>query len=124
MTTAGKKAFRDLGDGTYANVVANSTTRASVTASVTAQNSFTDPLPLSAGDKASVSVSGTFNTLVTLQRRFGAGAWADIPNPDGSFGFAGPTQQTYEADESCELRLGVKTGDFTSGTVECRLGKG
>jgi gamma-glutamyltranspeptidase len=95
-----------------------------VKSSLNAQNTFTKPLALRSRERASVSVSGVFDALVTLQRRFGSGAWRDVQNPDSSVGFTTPTEMTYEADESCEMQLGIKTGNYVSGTAVCRLGKG
>jgi hypothetical protein len=96
----------------------------SIKSNLSAPNTFTEPLALRSHEQASVSVAGTFSALVVLQRRFGSGAWQAVPSPDGTTGWSAPTEQTYEADESCSIRLGIPTGGFTNGTAVCRLGKG
>lgn len=93
-------------------------------AEITAQNSFTGWMPLQAGERASVSITGTWAATVVLQRRLPDGTVADVPNPDDTVGWTANTQKSYEADERQDIRLGVKTGDFTSGTVVARIGKG
>lgn len=96
-----------------------------VLASITAENMFTEPLELDSGNLASLSLSGTYVATAVLQRQLpGQVGWNDVPNPDDSVGWSDNTEKTYKADERCLLRLGVKTGDYTSGTVEARLGKG
>ena len=85
------------------------------TAAITAQNTFTDPLSLTS--KAfNLSVSGTFVATVSLQRSHDGGAnWHDVvqlTEPDELGGFE-PVGSLY--------RVGVKTGDFTSGTINVRL---
>lgn len=95
--------------------------RRSVSAAVTAQNSFTDPLPVEAGARVSVSVSGTFTATVSLQRLLDGANWRTVAFEDA---ITAPIELTYVADEGCHLRLGVATGDFSDGSVTCRLGKG
>lgn len=89
-----------------------------VSASVAAQNTFTNLLTVSKNELISVSISGTFSATVSLQRSFDGGTtWFDV------FQSTTPAQKTYQADETCKIRLGVKTGDYTSGTAVCRLGQ-
>lgn len=88
-----------------------------VSASVTAQNSFTDLVQMDAKQKAAISISGTFSATVTVQRRLDGTNWRDVQN------FSSPTEQTYEAECGQELRVGVKTGNFTSGTVTIIISK-
>lgn len=85
--------------------------------SVTAENVFTDILPVRTKLRVSVSVSGTFVATVTLQRRLDGANWRDVES------WSSEIETTYVVDEPSELRLGVKTGDFTSGTAVCRIGK-
>lgn len=99
-------------------------TRESVTASVDEADAFTAPLLVEPGARVSVSISGTFTATVTLQRRFDGENWRDVPDAEGNAGWSEATEQSYVADEGCELRLGVKTGDYSDGTAVCRLGKG
>lgn len=91
---------------------------------ITTENMFTDPLTCAAGDKVSVSISGVFDATVVVQRMLNTQIWRDVPSADNTVGFTGPTEQTYEADEACFLRAGIRLGDFTSGVATCRLGKG
>lgn len=93
-----------------------------VNKSITAQNIFTDPLSISSGGRASISnIAGT-STTTTLQRRFHEAevmsAWFDVES------WSVDTETSYVADETQEIRLGVKTGDYGSGTTTVRLGIG
>ena len=89
-----------------------------ISASISTQNTFTGALSVPAEARTSVSVSGTFVATVTLQRRLDGANWRDVQT------WTGEMEVTYVADESQDLRLGVKTGDYTSGTVTARLGVG
>jgi hypothetical protein len=96
-----------------------------VTKSITAQNTFSDPIttftpqahdPITRGF-INLSLSGTWAATVFLQRSFDRGAtWLDV---------ASYTANTERAIEDYEpnvfYRAGVKTGGFTSGTVVVRL---
>ena len=98
-----------------------------VSASVAAQNTFTDPLQMDAGETASISFinASSFVGTIMLQRKFsGQTTWQDVPDPDGTFGWTTATEQSYTADEKCDIRLGCKTAGYTSGTATVRLGKG
>ncbi len=91
-----------------------------VTASIAAQNTFTDWLVMRAREIASVSVSGSFaGTTVTLQRTFDGGT-----TPLDVATFTSAAEDAYEGDETCKIRLGVKTGNYSAGPAVCRLGKG
>ena len=87
------------------------------TASITAQNTFTEPVQLDARKKAAISISGTFTATVVVQRRLNGSNWRDVQS------FTGETEQSYEADVGQEIRVGVKTGGFTSGTVVALISK-
>lgn len=91
------------------------------TSDIVAQDNFTEPLNLDPGERGSISVSNTFVATVTLQRRFYTKegpptSWVDV------LSWTGPVETTAVADEHQEIRLGVKSGDFTSGTVTARIG--
>jgi hypothetical protein len=64
-----------------------------------------------------LSIGGTFTATVTLQRSFDDGAtWNDVE------AFTDPTQKTVEyPNRGVKLRLGVKSGEYTSGAIELRL---
>jgi hypothetical protein len=81
-----------------------------------AQNIFSPALPVPSKTAVSVSVSGTFVGTVTLQRRFDGGAWHDHST------WTAIAETTYDVDEGGELRIGIKTGGYTSGTAVCRIG--
>lgn len=96
-----------------------------VSADIAAQNTFTDPISLEAGETTSISISGTWAGTVVPQRRLpGQSSYNDVPNADGTIGFTANTEKSYFADERCDFRLGIKTGAYTSGIAVCRLGKG
>jgi hypothetical protein len=86
--------------------------------SITAENQFTDAVAHSSseGDIA-LSISGTFVATVTLQRSLDQGeTWTDDDNT-----YTAPTEQNIPPTEGALYQAGVKTGDFTSGTVEVKL---
>lgn len=84
---------------------------------------FTDPLSIPAltdpqkKTSFNLSVSETFEATITVQRRFDEGTWLDVETFTEPGEFIGD-----EIESNVEYRAGVKTGDFTSGTVELRLG--
>lgn len=90
--------------------------------SITAQNTWTEALDVKPDEKVSISVSGIAGgTIVTVQRRVDGTNWRDIVT-NGRF--TADDEKTYYADESCDVRIGVKTGEFGSGTAVVRLGRG
>lgn len=96
-------------------------------ATITAENQFTDPISLKAGESVSISIiMGTLAATVMLQRKLpGQSTWQDVPLADGTtFGWTAANEQSYVADERQDVRLGVKTGGFTSGSGTVRIGKG
>ena len=86
-------------------------------ASIIAQNTFTDPAFFH-GDFA-LRLRGTWTATVTIQRSDDAGTTFDDVEQF-------TTNVLRIVDEPARgggvYRLGVKTGDFGSGTVEVRLG--
>lgn len=89
-----------------------------VSASVTAQNNFTDGVTIFGG--ASLVITGTWVATVTLQRSPDAGAtWVDdTDNAGNAISFtANQRFQFTEYSNDIQYRAGVKTGGFTSGTV-------
>lgn len=84
---------------------------------VTAENTFSDGLYTEGA--FNLSISGTFVATVTVQRSFDQGStWRDVDT------FTAPIE-TYGNDPEPVVvyRAGVKTGDFTSGTVNIRIGR-
>lgn len=91
-------------------------------AAIEAQNTFTTAMQVvrSNGNgcrEFTISIWGTFSATVTVQRSFDGGTtWLDVAQytvPVEDFG-SEPTDALY--------RIGVKTGEYTSGTVNVRIG--
>ena len=91
---------------------------ANQSASITAQNTFTTAMTVLTEERISISVSGTFVGTVTLQRQMDATNWRDVET------WTTEIERTYLSDEKQKVRIGIKTGDFTSGTAVVRLGTG
>lgn len=88
-----------------------------VTKDITAQNTFSDGLYIEEG--FNLSISGTFVATVTVQRSFDQGStWRDVDT------FTAPIETAgFDPEPVVVYRAGVKTGDFTSGTVSIRIGR-
>lgn len=93
-----------------------------VSASVTAQNVFTDSIRVTGVDASrgiSVSITNTWTATVTLQRSFDDGvSWIDVTT------YTTNTTTTYDDgldNQEILYRIGVKTGDFTIGQVDLTL---
>lgn len=94
-----------------------------VTATITAQNSFTNEIRVSgvgAQRSFTVQISGTFVATVVLQYSLGvSGTWVDDAT---SWTAAATVVHTDTFDNQVVYyRLGVKTGGFTSGTITATL---
>lgn len=79
---------------------------------ITAENQFTDTIKTGRGGPAIVSVIGTFSATVTIMvRPNGATNWIEVQT------ITTPEYWT-ESDPllDAELKAGVKTGDYTSGS--------
>jgi len=84
-----------------------------VTSSLSAEDTFTDPLNLVG--YFNLSISGTFVATITVQRSFDKINWFDVDtfiSPIETYGFD-PSQLYY--------RAGIKTGAYTSGTAVVSL---
>ena len=92
--------------------------RAKQEADLTAENTFNTAVQIDVGERFTVSLSGTFVATITLQRRLDGTNWRDVES------YTVPTEKDGLAAEGQEVRLGIKTGDFTSGTAKVRIGKG
>ena len=84
------------------------------TKTIGAQNTFTDAV-LTEG-YFNLSVSGTFVATVTIQRSWDATTWYDVDT------YTAPTQEVGFDPEFTYYRAGVKTGEYTSGSVVIRFG--
>jgi len=91
-----------------------------VTAALTAQNTFTDWIYST--KEFNLSISGTFVGTITVQRAFDtADADNDARDVDE---FTAPIE-TYGFEPSgvALYRAGFKTGEYTSGTANIRIGR-
>lgn len=85
------------------------------TASITSANSFSTGVKIFG--PFNVSISGTFVATVTVQRSFDDGAtWVDVEEFT-----AGAQKRGDEGERDVKYRAGVKTGNYTSGTVAIRI---
>jgi hypothetical protein len=93
-----------------------------VSADVVAENNFTDAITVTGVGTArsfTLSITNVWVATVELQRSFDGGAtWIDVA------GYTANIATTYSDgldNQSVQYRIGVKTGDFTSGTVSLTL---
>ena len=94
-----------------------------VSDNIATEDTFTDPIMVTGTGQARVFgivISGTFSATVTVQYSVGApGNWIDLATT-----YTGATSTTYDDDQDNQViyyRIGVKTGDYTSGTVVASL---
>ena len=86
-----------------------------VSASLTAQNTFTAPLKV-LGD-ANVWISGPWTGTLTLQASYDAGGtWLDVQTYT-----ANGIDILYEPEVGVCCRIGFKTGQYTYGTAVVRI---
>lgn len=89
--------------------------RQKVTASIAAQNTFSDPVGLLG--EFNFSLSGTWVGTVHLQRSFDSGVtWLDVASYTANIETRG-----YESEFGVQYRAGIKTGNYTSGTAVVRV---
>jgi hypothetical protein len=89
-----------------------------VETSFSAENTFSDPIRVTGvgvSRSFAILISGTFTATVTLQRSVGElGSWEDVTT------YTAGTSTSYNDaldNQIIYFRLGVKTGDFTSGSA-------
>lgn len=118
--TSSKAFFRSGHAGALFRIQSTGQT---VTASITAEDTFTDPIRVAGvGTTRSFAIflSNTFVADVTLQQSVGEpGNWTDITPA-----YTIPQSTNYDDGLDNQIiyyRIGVKAGDFTSGTVEASL---
>lgn len=94
-----------------------------VSSSISGENTFTDPIRVTGvgeGRRFGIILSGTFTATVTLQYSVNEpGTWVDI-----SPTYSGAVDTTYLDNQDNQViyyRIGVKSGDYTSGTVNAQL---
>ncbi len=84
---------------------------------MTGENQFSDELTVLGNFNFSL-ISSSFVGIVTIQRKFpGDVAFRDIKT------YTGSTEDRDFEPEGAQYRYGIKTGDYTSGTIDGRLRK-
>jgi hypothetical protein len=86
-----------------------------VTASIIAQNTFSDAVRLEG--YFNISLSGTWVATATVQRSIDNSTWVDVKT------YTLIAEEVGFEPEFMWYRVGVKTGAYTSGTVVVRLGR-
>jgi len=87
----------------------------SSTKTIEADNQYSDAVYLHGS--FNLSLSGTWNATVCVQRSFDGGAtWLDVESFEESGEYAG-----FEPEDNVMYRFGVPTGAYTSGSVVGRL---
>lgn len=95
-----------------------------VTVSISAQNTFSDSIRvtgLRAQRGINFSISGTFVATVKAQRSFDNVTWANAGSP---LVWTAPDEYPYNDGLDNQIvyyRIGVNTGDYTSGTAVCSI---
>jgi len=88
------------------------------TGTIAAQNTFSDPITLRKG--GILTLTGTWTATVSVQRYNKAtGAWVDVTSNAGT-AFTATANGTYSVapyEVAADYRFGVKTGNYTSGTI-------
>ena len=96
-----------------------------VTASLTAQNTFTDFIYINQerSEFLNLSITGLADSTVTVQRTFDGGTtWLDVAAYAVADSVNGSVQKVIESFEDVEAyRVGIKTGEYGTDTVVCRL---
>ena len=83
--------------------------------SITGENQFTDPIECVG--YFNISISGTWDATVTVQRSFDLGStWFDVAS-----WIANTEEYGFEPERGVQYRGGVKTAGFSSGTIVLRL---
>ena len=90
-------------------------------ASITAQNNFTAAVESVGKDRGEhdvgVHISGTFVATITIQRSLDEGTtWGDLATT-----YTAAAEVNVIPTRGAHYRAGVKTGDFTSGTVVLKV---
>lgn len=80
-----------------------------VTATITGDDEWSDSIRLSGA--FDLSISGTFSATVTVQRSYDNSSWKDVDT------FLSATEEVGWQPEIAYYRAGVKSGEFTSGTI-------
>jgi hypothetical protein len=120
--TASKSIFKSTHVGALFSLTSEGQ---DVTENISAQNTFTDPIRVTGVDSSrvfTIVLSGTWSATVTLQRSLESedGTWEDV----SGMTWSGNTTETFDDGLDNQIawyRIGVKTGQYTSGTVVASL---
>ena len=86
-----------------------------VTASISSDDTYSEVLIIPAGT-FNLSIWGTFSATVTVQRTFDDGdTWLDVRD------FTSNGEWFGTEGEGSKYRIGIKSGNYTSGTVNLRM---
>jgi hypothetical protein len=86
--------------------------------SISAQNLFTNTIEAEANNSIIVDITGTWSGQITLQRSTDNGAnWLDLYYYTSNI-----STTTTEYEDDVLYRIGIKTGDYTSGTAVVAVG--
>ena len=117
--TASAPVFRSSNVGGLFKITSQGQT---VTDAFSSENDFSATIEVTGVGETrrfSFTISGTFSATVTIQRSFDdGGSWLDVNN----YTTAQSTSYLDSLDNSIVLyRIGIKTGNYTSGTADCSL---
>lgn len=119
--TASKSIFKSTSVGSIYRITSQGQT---VSASIAAQNTFTDSIRVTGVTTSrtfSVNISGTWVATITLQRSIGdENNWQDTATTYTSNTVVTPAADGLD-NQIVYYRLGIKTGNYTSGTAVCSL---
>lgn len=117
--TASKPYFRSTNVGSLFRLASAGQT---VSLAIAAQDTYTDPIRVTGIDNGrvfSITITGTWTATVHLQRSVTEpGDWTDVTS------YSSNQSTTYDDtldNQVIYYRLGIKTGDYTSGTATCQL---
>jgi len=89
------------------------------TANIGAENTFTSDIVVDGGESPFISLNGTWVGTVTVQRSLDNGStWLDYYQYTSNI-----TVSYEEIQDGVRYRVGIKSGDYTSGTVNAEVGK-
>ena len=95
---------------------------------VDAQNLWTDPIPVSIGCRANIRIHPETSPVMTIHaqcRYKGESDWFDMDHWDLTASSVDIIHTTAQPEpEPAQMRLGCKTGGYTSGNCTLRIGTG
>lgn len=116
--TASKALFKSTNVGSLFKLESNGQ---NVSKSISAQNTFSDSIEVTGIFRdITITVSGTYVATHNLQRSFDGGAsWSVVSTESAPYGPS--TYNDALVNQTVQYRLGVQTGNYTSGTVVVAL---